>query len=164
MSELQKTDKKFLERWANMYTLARSIPRDNRFDMGSFGRQNIKSECGTSACMAGHAFLHPWFRRRRFVPEYFAAGSLEFSDNILTGFWGSFWEENPFSPYYCRQYAGLKDVGRSITPKQAAKAVKAWMLQHWPKDKVEAAIENATATYDAKWVHKYTPWSCDEQI
>ncbi len=161
MSDLQKTDKKFLERWANMYTLARSIPKDNRFDMGTFGMENSGSECGTSACLAGHAYLHPWFRRRRFTPSGFSYGTLTVNSEALSEFWGAEWGVTPFLPRICLDLAGRDYCSVRITPKQAAKAVKTWMLQHWPKDKVEAAIENATATYDAKWVHKYTPWSCD---
>jgi len=160
----QLTDKKYLERWANMYTLAHSTPNDDRFNMSFWAHANESTVCGTSACMAGHASLHPWFRRRGFKPK-FGGGVMELNDGILESFWGADTEDNhfiyilPFEPSDCRRLAGL-DYGIKIIPKRGAKAVKTWMLKFWSKEQVKAAIGRATATYDAKWVHKYTPWEC----
>lgn len=154
----QKTDKKYLERWANMYSLARSIPRDKRFNMAFWAQPNDSTACGTSACMGGHAALHPWFRRRGLIPT-FRDNAMSFK--YLSPFWGLDNGEmvTPFEPNRCRVLAGMR-YNLKITPKRGAKAVMVWMLKFWTKDQVEAAISKATATYDPKWVHKYTPWEC----
>lgn len=166
---MQKTDKKYLERWANMYSLARTIPKDRRFNMDTFGDYDAKSACGTTACLAGHAILHPWFRKRGFNKAEFEVfddddgmyiGEIEMDNDNLKEFWGSSEYDNPFDPSICFELSNCSGHTWQITPKQAAKAVKKWMLQSWTKDEVETAIDKATATYDAKWVHKYTPWDC----
>lgn len=144
----QETDKKYLERWANMYSLARSIPRDRRFNMNFWGRHDEESACGTTACLAGHAILHPWFRRRGFKTVKFEDGSMYISESHRASFWG-----NDTTPFF---YEAAK------TPKQAAEFLKHWMVERWGKSKVESAISKATATYDKKWVHKYAPWECPD--
>lgn len=164
----QDTGKKFLERWAHAYKLTTTIPRDRRFEMDSWGLENEKSACGTTACIAGHAILHPWFRRRGFSKfdvetDYIDGGavikSMDISFVLLRNFWGVNWEDTPFSPTICRRLLELED-DKKITPKRAAQAIKVYMLQIWDKDEVEAAIEKADIAYNAEYVHKYTPWEC----
>lgn len=58
---MQRLDTIYLNRLAALYVLAASIPSDDRFAIESWTRRNEESECGTSACLAGHAALHPHF-------------------------------------------------------------------------------------------------------
>ncbi len=166
---MQLTEKKYLERWANMYSLARTIPNDRRFNMDTWGSYVPESICGTAACLAGHAGLHPWFRKRGLMPqiswckddydqEYI--GDMDFDFDKLAAFWGH--ESTPgeceFPPPFIPESGCYADPNK-ISPKQAARAVKDWMLESWSKDEVKRAISNATVEYDKDWVHKYTPWN-----
>lgn len=58
---MQRLEPIYLNRLAALYVLASSIPSDDRFNIESWTKRNEESECGTSACLAGHAALHPHF-------------------------------------------------------------------------------------------------------
>jgi len=63
-TDIQKSDE-HLKRCAALYTLMQSIPKElDNFYMGSWAKHSQRSECGTKACMGGHAAMHPWFRER----------------------------------------------------------------------------------------------------
>ena len=163
----QEDDEKYLIRYANLYTMMASMPQDNRFDINSFGVP-AETECGTAACLAGHAGLHPWFRRRGFAlypadTTYRAAMSLLTKDN-----------NNPTE--MCQNFFGFRPVARDFgfsgleghvfcpdfytngdpTAAEATAAVRLYMEYFWTKSEVKEAIANATATYNADHVHKHT--------
>ena len=153
----QGLDPVFLERWAAAFNLARTIPDDQRFFMGSFG-ERADTPCGTAACLAGHAMLHPWFRdgglepgsrsRSEFGLIFTEKGEKFFG--LLDG-WGS----SPFSSDWSHYVTGY----RRLTPILMSEVVMAWMLSHWEKGLVKAAVqETKDVQYDAKWVHRFTPW------
>lgn len=169
----QDTDSQFLERWAAMYTLAASIPEDIRFDMHNWARENWSSECGTSACLAGHAALHPWFVDRGFtfnpkrVTNNFN-GSRGFDLWGKSEFWGMLGMMNcPFDPEYC--FDALKLVNGidghyetyRFTPLQAAEGVRKWMVTHWGEAATAAAISASDVKYSAEAVHRLAPWHQD---
>lgn len=148
----QDKDPKFLERWANAYKLATTIPNDRRFNMAVFGYEDEKSQCGTAACLAGHAMLHPWFRRRGLKPHvYYLPNSIDFTQPEFFGMYT--WRESPFDPDFCHSVG----VG-CLTPKGVAKVVKAYMTYHWGAKATKAAIAKAVATYDVEHVHNNAPW------
>jgi hypothetical protein len=167
----QNTDPKFLERWAAMYTLVMSIPNDSRFNMNYWGEKKSTNECGTTACMAGHAILHPWFIVRGFSLDsnnlYDTRFDLRHKDS---SFWGiNDMLDGPFSPEYCTQeldleYNGAEDYSdrdfdeEPITPAEAGKVVKDWMSEHWGAGATEAAIAVSTVTYSVDHVHQNAPW------
>lgn len=115
------------------------------FNMCTFGEQEPEV-CGTIACAAGTAGLHPWFRKRGFKLELIkdgtggAEGSLtyEFEDedglveeecdlHACYAFFGSAW---PFS-------ANFPD-SHSATPKQVAKMIRT-MIKDVKKARAKAA-------------------------
>ena len=164
----QKGDDKYLVRYANLYTMMASMPQDRRFSINSFG-EPAETECGTAACLAGHAGLHPWFRRRGFtlhpaITAYTGAMSLLAKDNnnpteMCQDFFGF------LSAYYSDYgYNGLEGhifdpdfyTNSDPTAAEATAAVRLYMEYFWDKSEVEEAIANATATYNADYVHKHT--------
>lgn len=170
----QSSARKFLVRWANMYSLLRTVPNDNRFDMTRWGYENDESVCGTSACAAGHAALHPWFRKRGFKPQLFEQewywreggksswlGSMEIDPTEFFGAYGV----TPFFPPYCRDILGhSRELGGNsasyrLTPKRVARAVRKYMLLTWTNQEVDDAIAQAEAEYDVNAVHRNTPWN-----
>ena len=164
----QKGDDKYLVRYANLYTMMKSMPQDNRFNIDSFGVP-AETECGTAACIAGHAGLHPWFRRRGFalyptittytdgmslltkdagIPtgmcqNFFGFFSANHGDHGFNGLWGHI---------FCPDFYTNGDP----TAAEATAAVRLYMEYFWTKSEVKEAIANATATYDAEHVHKHT--------
>lgn len=152
----QNLEVHFLNRWAAVYHLTRSIPRDKRFDMTTFGVQ-ADTKCGTAACMAGHAMLHPWFRDQGLQHTLAYEGSKDLIFTQSTFFGVYTWKRSPFDPHFCRRV--LDNSMWKITPHQASEVVMAWMLYWWPKEVVEAALEaTKTVQYSAAFVHKFTPW------
>jgi hypothetical protein len=163
----QDDNTRFLNRWAAMYNLLRTVPDDERFDMGTWGMPN-DTPCGTSACAAGHAMLHPWFRKRGIMNddwgETHITGHRAYSDTDPDfdmqfnnfEFFGLDRFHAPFDPNFCRQATG----GDKLTPILVSEVVRAWMLRTWSKDKVDAAIEkHQHVKYDVNAVHRYTPWN-----
>lgn len=66
------TNKQFAERLRKLADILQKDSRGNKvkvgsdhvhFNMGEFGSET-QDVCGTTACAAGVAGLHPWFRRR----------------------------------------------------------------------------------------------------
>lgn len=160
---MQERDYKFLLRWANMYSLAASIPDDNRFNMSHWAKRNKASECGTSACLAGHAALHPWFIRNGLPPLRGSGAfdsSLGFTGGNYFGLLSVYGTPNPFMPFFV---AGVYDGSKrsaSLKTYEAAAVVKAWMYYWWGEEKAEKALLRAKATYSAEEVHKRVPWEC----
>lgn len=156
---MQLLDKKYLERWANAYSLMRTVPNDDRFDICYYGAPG-DTPCGTTACIAGHAALHPWFRRRGLMPIFncgFAEEMAVDTDEDVFGLIGGSWYDSPFRPGGAQELLG----GRYChTPKQAARAIKIWMETHWSKAEVKEAIADAVVEYDPEHVHKNVPWGC----
>lgn len=62
----QKTDQVYLDRYAALLNLAQTIPSDERFNLG-YWIMRAPTECGTAACLAGHAALHPFFVNQGFT-------------------------------------------------------------------------------------------------
>jgi len=172
----QLTDPEYLERWAAAYTLAKSIPNDDRFDMQNWAKKNHISKCGTAACLAGHAILHSWFIERGFKLRQKNI-ILDSDDNpvsIHLFSWGEdndakFWGINslndcPFDPNYCAEILEIdpKDFDSydiNLTPQGVAKVVYCWMLLHWPRHEVDTAIAASTVCYSADEIHKNAPWN-----
>jgi hypothetical protein len=159
---MQNTNPKFLERWANVHSLVSSIPDDQRFSMSNWGREDKESACGTAACAAGHAALHPWFRKRglktRFELSYpsYMFGFMEIPNRDV--FFGlTDWYDSPFCPEWCVH--NPYKLGH-LTPKRVATSIKEYMLIYWPRGAVNEALKKAVATYDAAHVHKNVPWDC----
>lgn len=169
---MQNTDPQYLERYANVYTLTRSIPDDIRFDMHYWGRQHIGSECGTAACMAGHAGLHPWFHEQGLIlgpsaiePGFLSPPGKSYYDIFeeIADFFGFDCEKmdnHPFDPdgawYYEVDEASFD--GDRITPSIAAEALRNYMLSHWDTESVNTAIEKAEARYNVDFVHQFAKW------
>ena len=170
----QKTDKEFLERWAAAYTLVKSIPDDQRFDMANWAHQKPGSECGTAACLAGHALFHSWFIERGFALT--VKGVTRDLEDDVTGvqlfgmsdaantFWGtSRLMTTPFDPDFGVEMLDLDPsdywTKKSLRPDQVAEAVYAWMVHFWGFEAADAAIAASTVVYSAEEVHKNTPWS-----
>lgn len=166
----QDTDQKYLERYAHAYKILVTMPNDNRFSIISFGRP-AETECGTAACIAGHAALHPWFIDQGF--------SMIPADNggfrRLTGTGGrdpvymscvffGFTHPNgmgvrtlighPFDPDF-EFYKGHPSFGDPDAA-EAADALRSYMEYHWGGIEVSLAIEKADSVYSAEAVHKAT--------
>ena len=182
---MQNTDPKYLERYANVYTLTMSIPDDIRFDMHYWGRQHSESPCGTAACMAGHAGLHPWFRKQGLIlepsakdPGFLSPPGKSYCDAFdeIADFFGYDCEKmynHPFDPNgswyyefnengeqvldYYNELIQLFD-GKRITPSIAAEALRNYMLSHWDTEFVNTAIEKAEARYNVDFVHQFAKW------
>jgi hypothetical protein len=156
---MQKLDKKYLERWANTYSLMQTVPNDKRFSIDMYGKA-ANTPCGTTACIVGHAALHPWFRRRGLIPEFDDLYTMNVTKDQavfgLRSYMG--WHSCPFDPSGAYLLLGYKHCD---TPKQAARAIKIYMEKHWTKAEVKEAIANAVVEYNADYVHKYTPWQCE---
>ena len=165
---LQNTLPKYLERWANVYTLVNSIPADNRFEMSTWATQR-ETACNTAACAAGHAALHPWFIDHGFEADYFrydqftkAIHSIELAHNAKKFFGYSYFSNCPFSPMACRYVLNkrtLEDLKIKLSPGEVASVTKKYMESFWGAPATETAIANATATYDVEHVHVYAPWN-----
>lgn len=172
---MQNKDPQYLERYANVYTLTMSIPDDIRFDMHYWGRQHIGSECGTAACMAGHAGLHPWFREQGLIlepsdidPGFLSPPGTSYYDTFeeIADFFGYDYQEmhnHPFDPEGSWYYEDDEDGeqafdGDRITPSIAAEALRNYMLSHWDSESVSTAIEKAEARYNVDFVHQFAKW------
>src|SRR5690606_3796014 len=95
-----------------------------------WGRQHIGSPCGTAACMAGHAGLHPWFHEQGLIlkpsaknPGYLSPPGKSYYDAFeeIADFFGYDYQEmhnHPFDPdgswYYELDEDGFD--GDRITP------------------------------------------------
>jgi hypothetical protein len=164
------TRKQSLERLANLYTLVRSIPRDNRFNM-SYWAIGAQTACGTAACAAGHAALHPWFRRRGLGLKLQGNGDddrdlvVSFKKSYFTiatdKFFGLGSTADIFLPTHVRLRLGLFDDA-NLTPKRVSRNIKDFMVEHFTKDETNTAIKAATVVYNLDYVHKYSPYYCEE--
>lgn len=205
---MQLTDQIYLNRYAALYNLAKTIPNDERFNLAFWSMQNTQSECGTSACLAGHAALHPFFVAQGFktgplpfghayfrgeaarVATFEPASKTELKDAIglylphtnefsgydanigwLAVFWGMRGtqlmdgydrdEDNPsdqpnemLHPFWPGSYDS------SPTAKEAARYLRRWMQEWWPKAAIVAAIQaHRHVQYNAQFVHYYTDWT-----
>lgn len=151
----------FLERWAAVYNLTRTIPDDRRFNMETWGNPAL-TECGTSACAAGHAMLHPWFRRRGInsrtavYRNTLSVRGLQFTNYRFFGLSGN--GGTPFSPTFCSVALNRPDSLR-LSPRMVSEVIMAWMLRTWPADRVIAEIdEMKSVSYDMEFVHNHAPW------
>lgn len=66
--------KERIRRWERvLHVLKKMTPheREHHFNIADWGR---KTSCGTVACVAGHAGLDPWFRRRGFRINLYRGG------------------------------------------------------------------------------------------
>lgn len=158
---MQSTSPEFLERWANLYTLTKSIPDDDRFNMLDWASPK-DTECGTAACMAGHAALHPWFRSRGLIPEFKQTMNdicmvLNF---VVNDFFGvDSWSYTPLDPEICNNILGVNPIYTKIRPAHAARAVILYLERYWSTMDIEQAIQKAEARYDPKWVHEFADWA-----
>lgn len=169
----------YMERWAHVWIMAGTIPNDKRFDMDTWGKQNDASGCGTSACLAGHAGLTPWFRREGF--KLHGDGQVletERTDIGLTEDINQFFgiddmSRTPFEPLYCR---GMLEIilGRTIygskglTPKRVQKVVRAYMIARFGHTQTRRAIISAEKTntlrkqfnshYNEGFIHRHLKW------
>jgi hypothetical protein len=175
-------DPKYLERWAATYTLVASIPHDNRFDMQYWGKKQTDSVCGTTACAAGHAALHPWFVERGLDVKIQTENAYDENYNYVgqtaTGFelWnkGHFWGMNsimgcPFDPDFCFAALGFEeyynsngnwidDSSHDFTPEEVASVIRDWMVRHWGEEATAAAIAASPVRYSVEAVHELAPW------
>lgn len=154
----QHLDDKFLERWANLYTLVRSIPNDERFSIEVECGPEPLAPCGTVACAAGHAGLHPWFRRRGLVWRD-ARGAYGWPRTEPQEFFGygewfdcTYNDRVPLCPEYYDTWS------EDIPPKKVAAGIRQYMEEHWPVRRVRNAIREATAAYSMEHVKKNAKW------
>lgn len=181
MQNNQRRNPEFLERWAAAYTLVTSIPDDQRFNMYTWGKKDTESACGTAACLAGHAVLHPWFMERGFYLKEtsirrdgaeavcFDLGSCYHEAHK---FWGLDNMGNcPFDPDFCERQ--LNRLGNdeddeddayyeeeeALTSSEVAIVVEGWMIDTWGKEATAAAIAASTVVYSLDAVHANAPWN-----
>ena len=169
----------YLERWAHTYILAGTIPNDKRFDMETWGKMNVNSACGTSACLAGHAGLTPWFRREGFKlkgdGQVLETESIQYglTEDINRFFGIDDMQVTPFEPRYCRDMLqiilGRRLFGsKGLTPKRVQKVVKAYMIARFGGRLADRAISDATITndlrkkftshYNESFIHRHLKW------
>jgi len=175
---LLEMDCVYRERWAHTYILAGTIPADNRFDMDTWGQRNTASACCTSACLAGHAGLTPWFRREGFA--FKAEGTaletenedLDMIDDIKKFFGIEELARSPFEPHYCTTMleiaTGKKHTTKMLTPKRVQKVVKMYMLTRFGVGHTAVAIRAAqttnegrkqfTSVYNESFIHRHLGW------
>lgn len=155
----QEVDEVYLERWAAMFNLLRSIPDDDRFDMNNWGVR-AETQCNTAACAAGHGMLCKWFNDRGLKLEYWTTDSrvqMDFNQEPWFGCAGGY--DMPFDPLYCSVVLHMSSSER-LTTKMVSEVVMAWMLNYWEKELVTAAIaQTVAAQYDMAYVHEHVPWN-----
>lgn len=156
---MQKNDPKYLERWANVYSLCRTIPHDSRFNMDIWGKQ-ANTACGTAACAAGHAALHPWFRRRGLGAraEYSGLHPNDISGMFITFRSRRQWAIEKFFGCSNKDHTPFISCIGEDNPKVVAAEIRRYMRRTWSKRQVQNAINNAEAFYDAEYVHRFSPW------
>lgn len=145
------TDNIYLERCANLYTLIRSIPpkkaKKTGFNMESWAANDDNAECGTSACMAGHAGIHPYFVNQGFnlviTPDVYD-GSRIWTSEIEFAAYTSFTacvkffdiNKHVFDPFYNNGNA-----------KTCAAYLRREMEKKWGKKAVRGAVKESKTVY-----------------
>ncbi len=172
MSDL--TDQQVLN-WANLEKMVREIPNDRRFAMETWG-QARDTQCGTAACMAGHAALNPHFRNLANPLNLEInwdlnanRGTLEVGNrhevfgNSQLPFEGDWIREQMFDEDDYRDYetGSVEWTAMELTPEICADSIERFILEFQDVHAKDwrAAQAAATASYDVEWVHKLTPWN-----
>lgn len=172
----QDTCPLYLNRYAALFNLIATIPSDNRFNINAWAKPE-NTECGTAACAAGHAALHPYFRAQGLdlkdeSPEL--SGPHEWivfnhhapSDTYgLKSFWGYDKDRagglNYYHPFWPNTYAHHHPRAPiEATPEVVAEFIREWMERFWSAELVEQAIrETQGVRYNVEFVHKFAPWA-----
>lgn len=128
MNEVQKERLRYLEKILRKIGDKQEfdlVPRKHvHFDMADFGS---KIDCGTAACAAGVAGLHPWFRRRGF--KMAPGDGVRYEDKEGNEYEGMsacyhfFGTSYPFDPGFA-YYIGLGIGSSRLTPVDAADAIR----------------------------------------